>query len=345
MIAAPYLLYLGDCRDPLSIKTARGVAQWRPDACIGERRLSPQAESLGLAPMSYAEAVAQGARTVLIGVANRGGVMTDQDRSEMLEALEAGLDVASGLHQRLRDQPALVEAARRNGRTLHDVRAAPDGLQVGDGVRRAGFRVLTVGTDCSVGKMYTSLAIDRELGLRGLRSDFRATGQTGIMIAGSGVPVDNVISDFVSGSVEALSPARLDGGIDIIEGQGSLFHPSYAAVSLGLLHGAQPDVLVLCHEAERAHMRGLPGRPVPGLAETLERNLEAARITNPDVSAAGVSINTSRLSEIDARRVCRAVEDDLGLPVEDSWRTGVSRITDRIVQCLQDLRPMASAGR
>jgi len=282
---------------------------------------------------------------VLIGVANRGGVMTAQDETEMVRALEAGLDVASGLHQRLRQSPVIAETARRLGRVLYDVRDPPKHLPVGNGAPRAGKRLLTVGVDCSVGKMYTSLAIERELKRRNVRCDFRATGQTGIMIAGGGVPVDAVVADFISGAVEQLSPDRHDAGWDIIEGQGSLHHPSYAGVSLGLLHGAQPDAIVICDEPRRPHMRGLPGRRLPSLKETIDANLAAARLTNPNVIAVGVALNTSSLSREHAARACAEAEDTLGLPAQDPVAHGVDRIVDRLLSCFAESQPNISAGR
>lgn len=344
MIPSPYLLYLGSSRDKLAIKTARGVAHWRPEKCVGERRTAADAESLGLENLTYEQAVARGAQTMVIGVANRGGVMTSEDEAEVIHALVAGLNVASGLHQRLRDRPGIADAARRAGRMLFDVREPPRGLPVGNGVRRAGLRLLTVGTDCSVGKMYTSLAIERELKRRNVRCDFRATGQTGIMIAGGGVPVDAVVADFISGAVEQLSPERFDGGWDIIEGQGSLFHPSYAGVSLGLLHGAQPDAIVLCDEPGRPHMRGLPGRAMPSLAETLAANLQSGRLTCPEIEAVGVALNTSNLSPVDAARTCAEIEDKLGLPVQDPVASGVDKIVDRMLACFGNSQRIANAG-
>jgi uncharacterized NAD-dependent epimerase/dehydratase family protein len=282
---------------------------------------------------------------MLIGVANRGGVMSAEDESEALAALKAGLDVASGLHQRLRDRPALREMAERLGRKLYDVREPPANLPVGTGERRSGRRLLTVGTDCSVGKMYTTLAIERELKRRGVRCDFRATGQTGIMIAGAGVPVDAVVADFISGSVEQLSPDRNDGGWDLIEGQGSLFHPSYAGVSLGLLHGAQPDAIVLCAEPGRTHIRGLPGRLTPSLSETLAANLRAARLTNPDVVCVGVALNTSNLSPAEGRRICAAAAEELALPAQDPVANGVGEIVDQLLECFAVSTPVMNAGR
>lgn len=344
VIPSPYLLYLGAATDPLAIKTARGVAYWRPEKCIGERRLRPDAATLGLPALSYQEAAAQGAKTMLIGVANRGGVMSADDEVEAIAALEAGLDVASGLHQRLHERPVIRETAKRLGRTLYDVREPAPDLPIGNGERRRGYRLLTVGTDCSVGKMYTSLAIERELKQRNVRCDFRATGQTGIMIDGAGVPVDAVVSDFIAGSVEQLSPERLDGGWDIIEGQGSLYHPSYAGVSLGLLHGAQPDAIVLCHEPGRAHMRGLPSRALPGLADTLAINLASAKLTNPDVICVGVALNTSNLSADEAKIVCARAADELGLPAQDPLAMGVDLIVDHLLECFASPHA-ANAGR
>ncbi|MBA4804900.1 MAG: DUF1611 domain-containing protein [Brevundimonas sp.] len=333
MLPGPYLLHLGSATDALAVKTARGVLQWRPHACLAQRRLPDCSVDLGLPEMTFAEAVDRGARTLVLGSANAGGVMGRDLIDEAVLALEAGLNVASGLHDRLVDQPEIASTASRCGRRLFDLRTPPHDLQVGAGVPRAGFRLLTVGTDCSVGKMYTSLALERGLRQAGLAADFRATGQTGILIAGEGVPVDAVVADFISGAVERISPARHDGGWDVIEGQGSLFHPSYAGVSLGLLHGAQPDAIVLCHEPGRRHMRGLPGRPLPDLAACLEANLAAARLTNPAVQAVGVALNTATLDEAGRAQAIRLAERDTGLPCVDPLIHGVAPIIDRLLAC------------
>mgnify|MGYP001809726536 CR=1 FL=1 len=345
MIASPYLLYLGAATDPLAVKTARGVAEWRPGRCLGQIRLPGATVTLNLPELTVQQAAADGARTLIIGEANAGGVLSPAAIPVVLAALEAGLDIASGLHQRLGEVPAIREAAQRLGRTLTDVREPPADLTVGKGAPRAGLRLLTVGTDCSVGKMYTSLAIEKEMRARGMAADFRATGQTGILITGDGAPVDAVIADFISGAVERISPARHDGGWDIIEGQGSLFHPSYAGVTLGLIHGSQPDALVLCHEPGRPHMRGVPGHPVPELAPCLERNLEAARLTNPDVIAVGVALNTSAMEAQAALDLCARVSDDLGLPCQDPVAHGTQLIVDRLVSCFSTQPSAASAGR
>jgi uncharacterized NAD-dependent epimerase/dehydratase family protein len=259
MIPAPFLLYLGDSADVLGIKTSRGLAAFRREDCLGEFRHDDCPLTLGLPRLTMGQAAAAGARTLVLGIAGAGGRLPARLIEDAAEALQAGMNVAAGLHERLRDQPRLATLARERGLQLFDVRDPPATLDVGKGTFRPGRRVLTVGTDCSVGKMYATLALARGLRERGVPADFRATGQTGILIAGEGVPVDAVIADFISGAIEQLAPARHDGGWDLIEGQGSLFHPSFAGVSLGLLHGAQPEALVLCHEPGRPHMRGIPG--------------------------------------------------------------------------------------
>ncbi len=329
MIPSPFLLYLGHCNDAIGIKTSRGLAVFRPDACVGEFRHDDCALTLGLDRVTMAEGAARGARTLVLGIANAGGVLEDALVDDALAAIACGMHVASGLHQRLRDDPRLVAAARQAGVMLFDVRDPPADLKVGTGRPRTGKRLLTVGTDCSVGKMYATLAIARELQARGIPADFRATGQTGILIAGDGVPIDAVVADFISGAIERITPPRAEGW-DVIEGQGSLFHPSFAGVSLGLLHGSQPDAIVLCHEPGRAHMRGLPGQPLPGLAETLALNLQLARLTSPRVRGVGVCLNTSALPVDAARALCERVAGEIGLPCTDPVRFGVATIVDML---------------
>jgi uncharacterized NAD-dependent epimerase/dehydratase family protein len=330
MIPAPYLLYLGRSTDPLAIKTSRGVALFRGEDCIGEFRHDECPLTLDLPRLGMAQAVAAGARTLILGIAGAGGKLGAQLVDDAAAALEAGLNVASGLHQRLRDEPRLVALARARNLELFDVRDPPSGLVVGTGDPRPGNRLLTVGTDCSVGKMVTTIALANGLRARGVAADFRATGQTGIMIAGDGVAVDAVVADFISGAIERLAPARRDDGWDLIEGQGSLFHPSFAGVSLGLLHGAQPKALVMCHEPGRPHMRGIPGRPLPDLAECLAANLAAAKLTSPGVEAVGICLNTSAMTPVAARRLCDSTEDRLGLPCTDPLAFGVDAIVDRL---------------
>ncbi|MEX2408988.1 MAG: DUF1611 domain-containing protein, partial [Rhodovibrionaceae bacterium] len=256
-IAHPYLMFLGDAPDQLGAKTAIGVAHWRPDWCLGQLSLPGCKADLSLPEMTVEAAAAAGVKTVIAGVVNRGGVISESWIEVLEEALSRGMDVAAGLHNRLNDVPALKQAAEKYGRKLFDVRHPTQNFSVASGEKRSGKRLLAVGTDCSVGKMYTTLALEHAMRGRGMKADFRATGQTGIFIAGSGVSVDAVVADFISGAVEWLAPANDDDHWDLIEGQGSLFHASFAGVSLGLLHGSQADALVLCHEPTRPHMRGL----------------------------------------------------------------------------------------
>lgn len=329
-LRTPYLMFLGDAPDQLAAKTAAGIAYWRPEMSRGQFRLPGCRADLGLPDMTIEAAAAAGIGTVIIGVANRGGFLGEGWEVPLVEALERGMDLASGLHRRLGEVPALRDAAARRGRNLIDVRHPTRDFAVASGVKRPGKRLLTVGTDCSCGKMFTALALEREMRSRGLDAEFRATGQTGIFIAGDGVSIDAVVADFIPGAVEWLSPAADPDHWDLIEGQGSLFHASYAGVSLGLLHGAQPDALVMCHEPTRTHMRGLRHFPVPDLALCIERNLEAARLTNPAVRCIGVSVNTDALDLGAARDFLRRTEDVLRLPCTDPVRTGVGPLVDRL---------------
>jgi len=329
-IDKPYLLFLGDAPDQLAAKTAAGVAHWCRAECVGQLRLPGCRADLGLPDLTVDEAAAQGARTLIIGIANRGGRLSDRWILELRRALERGLDIASGLHKRLTDIPELVDVATREGRRLIDVRHPTCDFDVASGKKRSGRRLLTVGTDCSVGKMYTALALEREMRIRGRKVTFRATGQTGILVAGCGVCIDAVVADFIAGAVEALSPDNDPDHWDVIEGQGSLFHPSFAGVSLGLLHGAQPDVLVMCHEPNRPHMRGVPEYSLPSLEDCIAANEAAARLTNPHATYIGISMNTAALTEAEARRLLRDTQARTGLPCVDAVRTGVAPLVDQI---------------
>ena len=329
-IKNPYLLFLGDAADQLAAKTAQGIAHWRPEWCLGQLRLPDCNADLGLPDLTLEEAAETGARTLVVGVANRGGVISDTWIEVLHRALDLGMDLAAGLHNRLADVPRLATAAARLDRHLFDVRHPTQQFELGNGKKRSGLRLLTVGTDCSCGKMYTSLAFEKEMRARGMNADFRATGQTGIFIAGDGVSIDAVVADFIAGAVEGLSPDNDPDHWDLIEGQGSLFHASFAGVSMGLLHGAQADALVLCHEPTRRHMRGLPAYPLPDLKECIDANITAARLTNPAVTCVGVAVNTSSMADGEAEPYLRHVEDDLGIPAVDPFKDGVAPIVDRL---------------
>jgi uncharacterized NAD-dependent epimerase/dehydratase family protein len=331
----PYLVFLGDARDISFAKTAHGLRDWAPERCVGELACAGERISIGLPALSPGEAKARGARSLVIGVANMGGVIRDNWMTPLLESLGAGLDIISGMHGRLEDVPALKAAADRFGRRLINVRTPPHNIPVASGRKRTGNRLLTVGTDCALGKKYTALTLAREFAKRGIDADFRATGQTGILIAGSGIPIDAVVADFVAGAAELLSPDASADHWDVVEGQGSIFHPSYGGVSLGLLHGTQPDVIVLCHEAGRHRVLGLEDYATPSLAETMELTLTLARRTNPRVRCAGVALNTARLDPDRARATLEQLAVDLGLPVADPLRAGPE--LDRLVDaCLAE---------
>ncbi|MDB5495572.1 MAG: hypothetical protein JWP86_2909 [Phenylobacterium sp.] len=329
-IAPPYLIFIGDAQDEVIAKTGFGVVKWRPDDCLGQARMSGCGVDLGLPDLSIAQAAANGARTLIIGIAPSGGSLPERWIASLVEALEAGLDIASGLHIRLGSIPALLAAAERTGRRLIDVRHSLHNFTVAKGEPRPGKRLLTVGTDCAVGKKYTALSIHAALQRRGVPATFRATGQTGILIGESGVAVDAVVADFVAGAAEWLSPAAAPEHWDIIEGQGSLFHPAFAGVSLGLLHGSQPDVFVVCHEPTRQTLTGVKAR-VPGLDEVINLTNLLGRVTNPDIRCGGVSINTARLEEAAARDLIEETAARLGLPCTDPIRFGIDRIAEPLL--------------
>jgi uncharacterized NAD-dependent epimerase/dehydratase family protein len=330
-LATPYLMFLGDAPDELAAKTAIGVKHWRPQWCLGQLRLSGCEADLGLPDMSIEQGVAAGCRTLVVGVANRGGVLGGSWIETIVAALEAGLDVASGLHQRLADVGPIADAARAHQRTLTDARHPTQRFAVASGVRRSGKRVLTVGTDVSVGKMYTSLALERALRARGVAADFRATGQTGILVAGDGVSIDAVVADFVSGAAESLSPDNDPEHWDVVEGQGSLHHTSYAGVTLGLIHGTQPDALVVCHDVARAQMRGLAGRTPPTIEACMEAALWAARVVNPGARCIGISLNTKALDADAAQAEIATTAERHALPVVDPVRTGVGPLVEALL--------------
>ena len=331
MIKKPYLLFLGDVDDRLAAKVAVGIRDWRPNDVVGQLRLPNCRVDLEIPDLSIEDAVQAGAKTLVLGVANRGGLIADHWKDVLTTALETGMDIASGLHNKLNDDARLVRAAKRRGCTLHDVRVPLTDFPIANGRKRRGKRCLAVGTDVSVGKMYVSLAMQQEMARRGLKATFRATGQTGILVEGNGVPLDAVVADFMAGAVECLTPDNDDDHWDIIEGQGSLFHASYSGVTLALVHGGQPDALILSHEPGRPHMRGLPMFSLPTLIELRDLALKMARMVNPSCEVVGVSVNTSRMSESEARIYISQVEEETGLPATDPIRHGVEPLVDALI--------------
>jgi len=331
-IRKPYVLFLGDVPDQLAAKTGDGVVDWRPDWCLGQIRLEGCGADCRVPDMSVAEAKAKGGATLVIGVVNQGGFLPDHWIATVVEAIEAGMDVASGMHARLESFPAIKDAAAKHGAALHDLRHPSRSFGTGKGLPRTGKRALTVGMDCSVGKKYTALAVAKELEARGVPNDFRATGQTGVLIAERGIAIDAIVSDFIAGAAEWLSPDAPADHWDVVEGQGSLFHAAYAGVTLGLMHGSQPDALILCHEPTRKHMRGLPHMPIPKLEDVFEPYKSLARLTNPKAEFVGISVNTAALTPAEGDQVMKEIEDRFGLATVDPIRQGPGRIVDAMLR-------------
>lgn len=327
----PYLLFLGDVRDKLTAKTAFGLKDWCAEDVMGEWSLPGCAVSLDIPRLSPQEAARRGAGSLIVGIAPTGGSLPAHWVAELTAAAEAGLDVVSGLHTRLTSLPDLVSVAARRGVRLIDVRHGQSTFPAASGRKRSGKRVLTVGTDCALGKKYTALALAQNLKARGVDASFRATGQTGIMISGEGIAMDAVIADFVAGAAEQLSPDNQPNHWDVIEGQGSLFHPAYAGVTLGLLHGSQPDAIVLCHDPTRITIDEYPAFPIPDLRVVIEDYLRAGRLTNSKIRCVGLSINSSSLSDDECARYFERLASQLGLPVCDPVRNGVGALADALV--------------
>ncbi len=329
----PCLIYFGDVKDLGHAKTGLGLIQWRPESCAGQMRAFGCRVDGGIREMNIDEAVAAGVGSLIIGVAPAGGSIPGAWIDDLVCAARAGLDIVSGMHARLSDFPDIADAARLSGSRLIDVRTPPANIPVGTGEKRTGKRLLTVGTDCAVGKKYTALAIEREMRARGWDADFRATGQTGIMITGSGIAIDSVVCDFVSGAAELLSPSAPDNHWDVVEGQGALSHPSYSGVSLGLLHGSQPDALVLCHDPSRKYILGTEETvrlPILSLMQSIDQCLGLARRVNENARFVGIAINSSAIPDDERLGLYEQIARETGLPVTDPIRDGVQAIIDNI---------------
>ncbi len=328
----PYLLFVGDECDAVYAKTALGIVQWRRELVAGQLRLHSKAIDLGVPDLSIADAASAGIGSLVIGVAPVGGNIPESWLAVIEDAVKAGLDIVSGLHAKMTDHASLVAAARKSGACLIDVRSPPPRLPVGSGAKRSGKRILMVGTDCAVGKKYSALALEQAMCKAAINATFRATGQTGIMIAGTGIPIDSAVSDFVSGAAELVSPTNDSDHWDVIEGQGSLFHPGYAAVSLGLLHGSQPDAIVMCHDATRTHVAGWPEYSLPTVPECIRLNLHLARRTNPETRCVGVSVNSSGLSESQRKNYLHQLQAETNLPCVDPILDGCDSIVEELMR-------------
>jgi len=325
-LRAPYLILIGEEDDATYAKTGLGIVHWHPDLVAGQLRFPGCEVDMGVPDMTVDEAVRAGVGSLIIGVAPIGGVIPNAWWQVIEDAARAGLDIVCGLHLKLADHPAVAAAASESGAQLIDVRVPPAKLPVGTGIKRSGRRVLTVGTDCAIGKKYTALALDQAMREAGMNSTFRATGQTGIMLAGEGIPIDAVIADFISGAAELISPDNDADHWDVIEGQGSLFHPGYSGVSLGLLHGSQPDAFVVCHDATRQVISGWEHYPLPSLSECIEQHVLMGRRTNPDIRCVGISVNTSMLPVDQREKYLADLAAETGLPCVDPLIDGCSAI-------------------
>jgi D-glutamate N-acetyltransferase len=329
-LKTPYLLLVGDESDPANAKTGLGIVHWRADDVAGQLRFSAAAVDLGVPDLDVDTAVGEGVGSLVIGVAPIGGRVPAAWWEVMQQAAAAGLDIVSGLHTRLVGNPALRDAAAASGARLVDVRVPPDNLPVANGRKRSGLRILSVGTDCAVGKKYAALSLDAAFRAAGLDSTFRATGQTGIMIAGEGMPIDAVIADFIAGAAEVLSPDNEPDHWDIIEGQGSLLHPAYSGVSLGLLHGSQPDGIVICHDATRQALSGWEHYPLPALDDSISLHERLARRTNPRARCVGICVNTSALPRERRGPYLEALRERHGLPAVDPVIDGCGEIVNLV---------------
>jgi len=331
-LKAPYLILIGELTDPTYAKTGMGIVDWRPDLVAGQLRFGNCPLDLGVPDMSVVEAAAAGVKSLVIGVAPVGGVVPDSWWTYIEEAAAAGMDIVCGLHFKLAEFPGVVAAAEISGARLIDVRNPPTKLPVGTGLKRSGKRVLMVGTDCAIGKKYTALALHKAMQEAGMNSTFRATGQTGIMIAGEGLPIDSVVADFISGAAELISPANDDNHWDVIEGQGSIFHPGYAGVSLGLLHGSQPDAIVICHDATRTEISGWEHYDLPSIRDAIDHHILLGQRTNPEIACIGISVNTSELSAHERKNYLTNLSEETGLPCVDPMIDGCEAIVEIITQ-------------
>lgn len=340
-----YLILADGDFDPETSKTANSVIRYLPERVVAVLDRSTAGKTVqevlgfgGAIPVvgSIDEALALGPNAVLIGIAPMGGQLPPDWRAWLADALDAGCDIVSGLHSFLHDDPLLTERARASGRTITDLRRPPTDLPVGDGAARhtAAFRVLTVGTDCNVGKMTAQLQLVRGLNDRGLRTRFVATGQTGIMIEGWGVGVDAVVADFIAGATEQVTLQGAEGAdVVLIEGQGSINHPGYSGVTVGLLHGACPDAMILCHQPSRTHIGDYRDRawlPIPPLSDYIRMYELIGSAVHP-TKVIGIALNTFDLDDAAARAACQAAARETGIPATDPVRFGAEPLVDAVV--------------
>ena len=330
---------------PMTSKTANSVIRYLPDRTVGVLDRQQAGKTVqdvlgfgGALPIvgSMREGLALGPSAVLIGIAPQGGRMPPEWRAWLAEALDHGCDLWSGLHTFLADDPLLAEKARAHGRKIFDLRRPPADLPIASGAAKTvdPLVVLTVGTDCNVGKMTAQLQLTKQLNARGLRTRFVATGQTGIMIEGWGIAVDAVVADFIAGAAErlVLEGAR-DADVILVEGQGSINHPGYSGVTLGLLHGSCPDALILCHQSTREYIgdyRRAAWLRIPPLTEYIRLYETIGSAVHP-TKVIGISLNTYDMTDADARQACDQAARETGLPATDPVRFDAAPLVDAVV--------------
>ena len=329
------ILAEGRVLDPHYGKTMRGVLRYRRDEIVALLDSEHAGEELDGLPIvgTVAEGLAYDPDTALVGVATAGGRLPPVWQRLLRDAIEAGLDVESGMHIFFADDPELAALARANGVELRDLRRPPDGLSVptGANLEHDAAVVLTVGSDCAIGKMTVSLELDRAARERGIRSVFVPTGQTGIAIAGWGISVDAVVADFLAGATEQLVVEGAGrGDLLWVEGQGAIIHPQFSGVTLGLMHGSAPHAYVLCHLAGSTELEGCPGHPIPPLRELVELHERISLPARP-AKVLAVAVNTSPLGDDEARAAIAAAQAETGLPADDPVRFGAERLLDAVL--------------
>ncbi len=330
--------------DPHTAKTACSLLRYRGDEVVGvldrSRAGEPVADALGVgAPRRFLASLAEApsADTLTIGIAPPGGAIPSSWRPVILEAIERGMDIVSGLHDFLADDAEFARAAESRGVRLIDVRRN-DFRKIARLVplRRESLRILTVGHDCSVGKMVTAIETTEQLKRRGVDAKFIATGQTGIMVEGDGLPIDCIVADFVAGAAEHLVATHQDRDVLVVEGQGSLVHPSYSAVTLGLLHGSRPHGLIFCYEIGRETVTGIPHMRLPDLDQIRRLNEQMASVLQP-CRVIGVAVNGRLVDEETTRRECRRIESAWGVPACDVFRDGADPLAEAVLRCRREL--------
>ncbi len=346
MSEARFLILADGDFGPMTSKTANSVIRYRPEqvvAVLDRQQAGRTVQDVlgfgGDTPVvaSMAEGLQRKPTEVLVGIAPQGGRLPEEWRRWLAEALDAGCDLWSGLHTFMSDDPLLAERARANGRKLLDLRRPPANLPIASGAAKAteAFRVLAVGTDCNVGKMTAQLQLVNQLNERGVRTRFAATGQTGIMIEGWGIAVDAVVADFIAGAAEQLTlEGARDADVVLVEGQGSINHPGYSGVTLGLLHGSCPDAMILCHQASRQYIgdyRKASWLKIPPLSEYVRWYEEIGGMVHP-TRVVGIALNTYDLDEAAARHACKEATEETGLPATDPVRFDSAPLVDAIVQ-------------